>query len=96
MSSETLDNSSAPSDSAAESPHTVKSRAPAGPDDRSLMISVGDHSAERYVVKILDRIKEIDPDLKVWGAGGPMMQAQGVEVLYDLSDFSVIGLTEVI
>jgi lipid-A-disaccharide synthase len=57
---------------------------------------VGDHSAERYTAKIIERLKTLDPQLKIWGVGGPIMQAQGMELLYNHADFAVIGLVETI
>ncbi len=90
MSSRSLDDSSAPSEPAAGS----SSGAPAGADapakERSLMIIVGDHSAERYTAKIIERLNILDPQLKIWGVGGPIMQAQGMELLYNHADFAVI------
>jgi lipid-A-disaccharide synthase len=60
------------------------------------MIVVGDHSAERYTAKIIDRLKSLDPQLKIWGVGGPIMQAQGVDMLFNHADFAVIGLSEMV
>ncbi|MBS2006800.1 MAG: lipid-A-disaccharide synthase [Cyanobacteria bacterium SZAS TMP-1] len=61
---------------------------------RSLMIVVGDHSAEKYTARIIERLKQLDPELTFWGVGGPMMQAQGMELLYNSADFAVIGVFE--
>jgi lipid-A-disaccharide synthase len=87
MSSQSLNDSSAHSDPAAVSSVTR---------ERSLMIVVGDHSAEKYTVRIIERLKVLDPQLKFWGVGGPIMQAQGVELLYNHADFAVIGLVETV
>jgi len=60
------------------------------------MIVVGDHSAERYTARIIERMKVLDPELTFWGVGGPIMQAQGMELLYNCADFAVIGVFETV
>ena len=60
------------------------------------MIVVGDHSAEKYTARIIERLKVLDPELTFWGVGGPIMQAQGMELLYNCADFAVIGVFETV
>jgi lipid-A-disaccharide synthase len=56
------------------------------------MVSVGDLSADRHTAKLLARLAEIEPDLHVWGLGGSAMREVGAEILYDLKEFSSIGI----
>lgn len=58
----------------------------------SMLVSVGDHSADRHVGKLLSKLKEFNPQLKVWGLGGSAMRERGAELLYDCSEFSSIGI----
>lgn len=62
----------------------------------SLMVVVGDVSADRHTAKILERLKEKRPDLHVFGAGGPHMRATGMEQLFKTEEFTVIGIFEVV
>ena len=61
-----------------------------------LMIIAGDISADKHAAKIVARLKQLQPDLEMFGAGGTEMKAQGMEVLYDCSEFAVLGIFEVI
>lgn len=63
---------------------------------RSLMIVAGDISGENHTSKIIPRLKELAPDIKIWGVGGPKMEAAGMELLFDTSKFAVIGIFEVV
>lgn len=56
------------------------------------MVSVGDLSADKHTAKLLARLKEMAPELKVWGLGSSAMREQGSEILYDCKEFSSIGI----
>lgn len=60
------------------------------------MIVAGDISGENHTSKIIPRLKQMDPDLEIWGVGGPKMEAAGMELLFDTSKFAVIGIFEVV
>ncbi len=63
---------------------------------RSLMIVSGDHSGEKHVSKIIKQLKEQDPDLHIWGVGGPEMEKAGMELLFNSAEFGVLGIFEVL
>ncbi len=63
---------------------------------KSLMLIVGDPSADRHMESILKLVKQSAPDLNMWGVGGERMEEIGVELLADLKDFAVIGFFEII
>jgi len=64
---------------------------------KKLMIIAGDVSADKHVGLVLARLKELAPDMEIWGGvGGECMKAAGVEYLYDLREMNAIGLTEVV
>jgi lipid-A-disaccharide synthase len=92
MSAKSVDDSAGHADSA---PAAAAAPESAG-GGRSLMIVVGDHSAEKYTTKIIERLRELDPQLHCFGVGGPSMQAAGMELMYNYGDFAVIGLVEVV
>jgi lipid-A-disaccharide synthase len=62
----------------------------------SLMVIVGDHSADHHVARVIRRLRETTPNLKIWGVGGTEMKEQGVELLYHLDEINTIGIIEVI
>lgn len=62
----------------------------------SLMVIVGDHSADHHVAPVIRKLRETAPDLKIWGVGGTQMKSEGVELLYHLDEINTIGIIEVI
>lgn len=62
----------------------------------SLMVIVGDNSADKHVARVIAKVKESMPDLKIWGVGGTQMKNEGVELLYHLDEINTIGIVEVI
>jgi lipid-A-disaccharide synthase len=64
--------------------------------DLSMLVVVGDPSADKHVGRLLDRLKQSAPDLKVWGMGSTAMQKAGAELLFDCKDFSSVGIVGVI
>lgn len=63
---------------------------------RSLFVMVGDPSSDRNVARMIPELKKANPDLHVWGCGGPRMAAEGVEILHNCDDFTTIGVVEII
>lgn len=61
---------------------------------RSLMFVVGDASADTHAAELIQALHTREPDLQIFGAGGPKMQAAGMELLLDLAAHSVVGLVE--
>jgi len=64
--------------------------------NNTLLIIVGDKSADIYGAKLASELKKINPTIKIIGTGGDNMRKEGVEILYDVKDMSVIGLWEAI
>ncbi len=62
----------------------------------SLMVSMGDLSADKHTSKLVSQLKAMQPDLSVWGLGSTKMREAGAEILYDCQEFSTIGLAEAI
>ncbi|MBS1953958.1 MAG: lipid-A-disaccharide synthase [Cyanobacteria bacterium SZAS-4] len=70
----------------------------AAPQERrkSLFVMVGDPSSDRNVSRMIPELKKANPDLHVWGCGGPRMAAEGVEILHNCDDFTTIGVVEIL
>lgn len=62
----------------------------------SLLVVVGEPSADKNTARILKRLKERQPELQIYGCGGTQMQEAGVEILYNCNDFAVLGIFEVV
>ncbi len=62
---------------------------------QSVMIVAGEASADLHGAGLVRALQERRPDLAVCGMGGPELAAAGVEILYDASLISVVGLVEV-
>ena len=63
---------------------------------KSLLVIVGDVSADRNVSGVIRRLKTLHPELHIWGVGGSEMEDAGVELLYNLKDFATFGVVEVV
>ncbi len=62
----------------------------------SICVVVGDMSADRHVAKLVGHMKELEPDLEVFGVGGPEMEKAGVELLYNCQEFAAVGIVRLI
>lgn len=61
-----------------------------------IMISVGEASGDLHGASVAHALKNIQPNIKMFGMGGQAMQEAGVEIVYDIADLGVIGFVEVI
>ncbi len=67
-----------------------------GHRSRSLLIVAGEASGDLHASKVVARLKELAPDIHIFGVGGDRMRAAGMELNYHSNDFAVVGLVEVI
>lgn len=61
-----------------------------------VLLIAGEPSGEEHALSFLPALKKLRPELKFWGVGGDVLEAQGMELLYHLKDFSSMGFTEVV
>lgn len=59
------------------------------------MIVTGEASGDLHGANLARSLKEFDPDLRLFGMGGPELKKTGMELLYDAARLSVVGLVEV-
>lgn len=62
---------------------------------QSVMIVAGEASADMHGAGLARALKKKRPDLAICGMGGEELAGAGVEILYDASLISVVGLVEV-
>ena len=63
---------------------------------KNVMIVAGEASGDIYGARLVLALKELAPDITFFGLGGPAMENAGVRVIHQVSDLSVVGLTEII
>ncbi|AYF43461.1 lipid-A-disaccharide synthase [Halobacteriovorax sp. BALOs_7] len=63
---------------------------------KSCLIIAGEKSGEEHAMTFLPSLKEGASDIHFYGVGGSQMKESGVELLYELKDFSTWGVTEAI
>lgn len=60
------------------------------------MIVAGEASGDLHGGNLVRAMRQIDPDIFYYGVGGKKMQTAGVELLAEVADMAVVGLTEVV
>ncbi|NNE85248.1 MAG: lipid-A-disaccharide synthase [Alphaproteobacteria bacterium] len=70
----------------------------ASPDDRlHIFIVVGEPSGDVLGARLMAALSRANPgEIKYSGVGGPLMEAQGLESLFDYRQLAVMGLLEVL
>ncbi len=63
---------------------------------KNIFMLVGEPSADVHAAEVIKQLKQKEPDLTMWGIGGPLMQEKGFESIFPFSKFSIIGFAEVI
>jgi len=63
---------------------------------KSLFVVCGEPSGETYAVRAVRAFRERFPDVPVSGIGSSRLAAEGVSLLLDYQEISVVGLTEVV
>ncbi|MCG7518359.1 lipid-A-disaccharide synthase [Ruegeria sp. Ofav3-42] len=61
-----------------------------------VFIVAGEPSGDRLGGALMEGLRTLVPDVEFDGVGGPLMQAQGLESRFPMSELSVMGLVEVL
>lgn len=61
---------------------------------QEVLVIAGEKSGEEHFLSFCDDIKSSTKEISFYGVGGDEMKKQGVECLYDLSEFSSMGFSE--
>src|SRR5580765_1372377 len=62
--------------------------------DREIMLVVGEASGDAHGAQLVDALHEKEPALKVFGVAGEQLRRTDFEILFDVSEISGMGLTE--
>jgi lipid-A-disaccharide synthase len=63
---------------------------------RRVLIVTGEASGDAHAAGLVREARRLDPTLQFEGMGGPALRDEGVTVLFDAADVSVVGITEVL
>ncbi len=63
---------------------------------KRIMLIAGETSGDLLAAELVTELKNLEPDLELFGAGGPRMAAAGVELKFDMTQHALIGLWEAI
>lgn len=63
---------------------------------RKVMIVAGEASGDLHGANLIKELLAREPDLKLQGIGGRRLREAGVELIADVSEMAVVGLTEVL
>ncbi len=61
-----------------------------------VLIVAGEHSGDQHAATLVKDLLEVRPDFRVSALGGPALKKAGAQVLYELTELSVVGLVEVL
>jgi len=61
-----------------------------------LLVVAGESSGDQIAAKAMERLRQRSSRVKVFGVGGPAMQAAGVEIIAPMERLAVMGLADVL
>ena len=64
--------------------------------NKNLLIIAGETSGDLHGASLIRELKKIDKELSITGIGGNKMKAEGMELLFHISQMSFLGLIEII
>ena len=63
---------------------------------KSILIVAGEASGDLHGSKVVEALRQMDPQVRIVGMGGNHLRRAGAEVLIDSSRLAVVGITEVL
>ena len=61
-----------------------------------VMMIVGEDSADVYGARLLNQLKQMDPEIEAFGIGGPELQRAGLAIETDAHRLAIVGFTDVV
>lgn len=65
-------------------------------ETKKIFLIAGELSGDLHGALLVREIKKIRPDLRFYGLGGKAMEAEGVQILFDLPSVAALGLGDVL
>ncbi|KPJ59335.1 MAG: lipid-A-disaccharide synthase [Deltaproteobacteria bacterium DG_8] len=63
---------------------------------KRILIAAGEASGDLHASCLVKAMLELEPNLQFYGMGGEKLREAGVHIIFDISNLSVMGITEVI
>ncbi len=63
---------------------------------KTVMIVAGEASGDAHGARLVEELKKLDSNIRFRGMGGDHLRQAGVDVLVDMAELSVMGITEVL
>jgi lipid-A-disaccharide synthase len=64
--------------------------------NKNILIIAGESSGDQHAASLIEEIKLIMPELKMFGVGGNKMIEQGFSAQYHIKDMAFLGFTEIV
>ncbi|BDG08166.1 lipid-A-disaccharide synthase [Anaeromyxobacter paludicola] len=61
-----------------------------------ILVVAGEASADLHAARVLEELRQLRPDVRAFGVGGPRLRAAGLEALHPAEAISVMGFAEVL
>ncbi len=61
-----------------------------------VLVVAGEHSGDQHAAKVVADLLKAWPGLRIAAFGGPDLRAAGAQLLFDMTDFSAVGIVEVL
>ncbi|HWS72366.1 MAG TPA: lipid-A-disaccharide synthase [Thermoanaerobaculia bacterium] len=61
-----------------------------------LAIVAGEASGDLHASEVIHELKQLEPELRMFGIGGDLLAAEGVELLHHAKEMGIVGLVNVI
>jgi lipid-A-disaccharide synthase len=63
---------------------------------KKILIITGEASGDLHAAGLIKELRKVDPEIEIFGIGGSKMKESGVELVYDIDKFSLMGFSEVL
>ena len=63
---------------------------------KKIFIITGEPSGDKLAAKVIEQLKNLNPDIEYLSVGGEHLEAIGVKSLYELKEVTYLGFTKVL
>ena len=63
---------------------------------KRILLSAGEASGDLHAANLVQKVKRLNPHITFYGIGGDLMRKEGVNILVDVNNLSIIGFLEII